>query len=90
MACDCGAGIAHPVEPSLVDFRDRVPGGRHQRQEDNRMNGVDDHLRHAIRQMILAGNLPKENCRMTWYGPGTGGVCVGESQLFAVERDPAS
>lgn len=50
------------------------------------MNGVDDHLRHAIRQMILAGNLPKENCRMTWYGPGTGGVCVACEQPIAAEE----
>ena len=50
------------------------------------MNGVEDHLRHAIRQMILAGNLPKENCRMTWYGPGTGGVCVACEQWIAAEE----
>ncbi len=35
-----------------------------------------DDLRHSIRQMIMAGNLPKEHCRMTWYGPGAGGICV--------------
>ena len=39
------------------------------------MNHPDD-LRPGIRQKILAGHLPKQNCRMTWYGPGTGGVCV--------------
>lgn len=35
----------------------------------------DDVLR-EIRRKILAGVLPKETCHMTWYGPGTGGVCV--------------
>ena len=38
---------------------------------------------HGIRQKILAGHLPKENCRMTWYGPGTGGVCVACEQPIA-------
>jgi hypothetical protein len=34
MACDCGAGIAHPIGgPSLVDFQGR-PTGYHKRQED--------------------------------------------------------
>lgn len=40
------------------------------------MNQSDDLLLAGIRQKILTGTLPKENCRMTWYGPGTGGVCV--------------
>ena len=40
------------------------------------MSRADDHLRQAIRQMILAGTLPKQHCRMTWYGPGTGAICV--------------
>ena len=35
-----------------------------------------DDLLHGIRQKILDGTLPKQNCRMTWYGPGTGGICV--------------
>lgn len=30
----------------------------------------------AIREKILAGVLPKQNCHMTWYGPGRGGTCV--------------
>lgn len=30
----------------------------------------------VIRQRILAGDLPKEHCRMTWYGPGQGAICV--------------
>ena len=40
---------------------------------------------HGIRQKILAGHLPKENCRMTWYGPGTGGVCVACEQPIAAD-----
>jgi hypothetical protein len=47
--------------------------------------GKPDDLRLGIRQMILAGNLPKENCRMTWYGPGTGGVCVACEQPIAAD-----
>jgi hypothetical protein len=50
------------------------------------VNGVEDHLRQAIRQRILAGNLPKENCRMTWYGPGTGGVCIACEQPIAADE----
>ena len=30
----------------------------------------------VIREKILAGSLPKEHCRMTWYGPGKGAICV--------------
>lgn len=48
------------------------------------MSGAED-LRHAIREMILPGSLPKENCRMTWYGPGTGGVCAACAQPIAVD-----
>src|SRR5688572_6142052 len=39
------------------------------------MSPADD-LRNGIREKILAGVLPKLHCRMTWYGPGTGGICV--------------
>jgi len=31
-----------------------------------------DGLLDGIRRKILDGTLPKQNCRMTWYGPGTG------------------
>jgi hypothetical protein len=31
---------------------------------------MTDELRPPIREKILGGDLPKENCRMTWYGPG--------------------
>ena len=40
------------------------------------MSQPEDDLRSGIRYEILAGSLPKEHCRMTWYGPGTGAVCV--------------
>ena len=40
------------------------------------MNGQPDGLLEGIRQKILDGTLPKQNCHMTWYGPGTGGICV--------------
>ena len=36
-----------------------------------------DELLPGIRQKILDGTLPKQNCRMTWYGPGTGGMRAG-------------
>ena len=36
----------------------------------------DGELRHAIRQKVTAGKLPKLHCRMTWYGPGRQSPCV--------------
>ena len=30
----------------------------------------------GIRRKILAGDLPKQNCHVTWYGFGTGNTCV--------------
>lgn len=33
-------------------------------------------LESVIRDKIAAGVLPKQDCRMTWYGPGSGGICV--------------
>jgi hypothetical protein len=36
----------------------------------------EDNLHQMIREKILAGHLPKEHCRMTWYGPGHGGICI--------------
>ena len=46
------------------------------------MSDPGDLLR-GIREKILAGDLPKQNCRMTWYGPGTGGICVACEQPIA-------
>ena len=46
------------------------------------MSQAEDDLRSAIRAKILAGDLPKEHCRMTWYGPGTGGICVACEQCI--------
>ena len=40
------------------------------------MSQAEDDLRSGIRAKVLAGDLPKVYCRMTWYGPGTRGVCV--------------
>ena len=49
------------------------------------MNDADD-LSSAIRRNIFAGVLPKAHCRMTWYGAGTGGICVGcERPIAAAE-----
>lgn len=33
-------------------------------------------IQFTIRQKLFAGVLPKEHCRQTWYGPGTGGICA--------------
>ena len=49
----------------------------------NRMSQSDDLLQGMIRRKILAGDLPKQHCRMTWYGPGTGGICVACEQPIA-------
>lgn len=48
------------------------------------MNETND-LRHTIRRGILDGVLPREHCRMTWYGPGTGGTCVACEQPITAE-----
>jgi hypothetical protein len=45
-----------------------------------------DDLRGGIREKILAGHLPKEHCRMTWYGPGTGGICVACERPIAAKE----
>lgn len=39
-------------------------------------------LLQCIRQKILAGALPREHCRMTWAGQGTGGICTACEQLI--------
>jgi hypothetical protein len=48
------------------------------------MNPPDD-LLDGIRRKILDGALPKQNCRMTWYGPGTSGICVACEQPIAAD-----
>jgi hypothetical protein len=35
---------------------------------------MSDELLPGIREKILAGTLPKQNCHVTWYGHGTGGI----------------
>ena len=49
------------------------------------MSQSDDLLQGTIRRKILSGDLPKQNCRMTWYGPGTGGICVACEQSGAAD-----
>jgi len=44
-----------------------------------------DDLPHSIREKILAGGLPKENCRVTWFGFGTGVVCTACDQPIAAD-----
>jgi hypothetical protein len=44
---------------------------------------MPDDVLHLIRQRIRAGDLPKQDCRMTWYGPGRGEVCVACDQPIA-------
>ena len=45
-----------------------------------------DDLRNGIREKIRAGTLPKEHCRKTWHGRGTGVICVAcERPIRATE-----
>ena len=37
--------------------------------------GLND-LRQQILQKVLTGVLPKDHCRVTWYGPGTDAICA--------------
>ena len=41
-------------------------------------------LTEQIRGKILAGQLPKEHCRMTWFGPGRGATCAACDELIEV------
>jgi hypothetical protein len=43
-------------------------------------------LQYRIREKILKGELPKQHCRMTWYGPGTGGICVACERVIAADE----
>jgi hypothetical protein len=45
-----------------------------------------DERRRIIRERILVGILPKQNCRMTWFGPGRGGKCVACDRPIAVHE----
>jgi hypothetical protein len=54
--------------------------------EDHSLNQPDDDLRSAFRDKIIVGDLPKVYCRMTLYGPGTGGVCVACGQRIRAEE----
>jgi hypothetical protein len=49
------------------------------------MSQPEDDLRSGIRQKILAGDLPNQDCRMTWYGGGTGGICVACDQPITAD-----
>lgn len=44
----------------------------------------EEHLLEVIRRKIRSGALPKVNCRMTWFGPGTTGPCFACDQPIAV------
>lgn len=38
---------------------------------------LNSQLGHSADQIsILAGHLPKQNCHVTWYGFGTGNMCL--------------
>jgi hypothetical protein len=45
-----------------------------------------DERRRLIRSKILAGALPKQNCRMTWFGPGRDGHCVACDQRIGAQE----
>jgi hypothetical protein len=36
----------------------------------------EDELLELIHRKIIAGDLPRKPCRMTWYGPGKESSCV--------------
>ena len=45
---------------------------------------MPDDVLQLIRQKILGGHLPKQNCHVTFYGFGTGNICVAcESPIGA-------
>ena len=44
-----------------------------------------DDLLPGIRQKILDGTLPKQNCHVTWYGHGTGQICVACERPIAAD-----
>jgi hypothetical protein len=44
------------------------------------MTQSDDDLLAQIREKVFTGRLPKEHCRMTWFGPGRGGRCAACEQ----------
>ena len=44
-----------------------------------------DDLLPGIRQKILDGTLPKQNCQVTWYGHGTGQICVACERPIAAD-----
>ncbi len=52
----------------------------------------EESLLDIIRRKILLGALPKMNCRMTWFTPGSSGTCAAcerpiESAEVEVECD---
>jgi hypothetical protein len=49
------------------------------------MTELDD-LRSGIRAKILAGDLPKEHCQMTWFGPGRRAICVACDQVIGPDE----
>jgi|SRR4029453_18323891 hypothetical protein len=77
MACDCGASIARSILPhESTPPPQRVEGP---------MTELDD-LRSGIRAKVLAGDLPKDDCRMTWFGPGRRAICVACDRIIGPER----
>ena len=41
---------------------------------------TDDANVRRTREKVLSGELPKMDCRMTWYGPGRDGKCMAGDQ----------
>ena len=40
----------------------------------------------TIREKLATGTLPRERCRITWFGPGTGQLCAAcERRILAPE-----
>src|ERR1051325_5189257 len=55
-----------------------------QTRSTNCMSRPDD-LLPGIRRKILDGTLPKQNCHVTWYGHGTGQICVACERPIAAD-----
>ena len=47
---------------------------------------TDDANVRRTREKVLSGELPKMDCRMTWYGPGRDGKCMACDQAIGAHE----
>lgn len=43
----------------------------------------DEELRSIIRTKVTVGELPREKCQITWFGPGSREACVACARMIA-------